>query len=183
MKTFGYRFDYSFDDYEWIINNFKFNRYKQEDIIFDMLIDGFTCEQIGEQTGLSERTIQRRRRDLHNRIDFNLKRRDAQKDKSILLGVTPLREKDTYCVYILTFPNHKMYIGHSSDPVKRWGNGNGYCEHKEMYNDIIRYGWENIIKTIVYRNLTYKEAAAIETQLILLYNTISPKYGYNRRSK
>ena len=34
-----------------------------------------------------------------------------------------------YCVYILTSPDEKIYIGYcSGNPIKRWQNGKGYRE-------------------------------------------------------
>ena len=36
--------------------------------------------------------------------------------------------ENTYCVYIHTAPNGKMYIGQTSQkPEARWNNGRGYC--------------------------------------------------------
>jgi len=38
---------------------------KQEKKILELLVKGYTCEQIAEIIGYSERTIQRRRKDIY----------------------------------------------------------------------------------------------------------------------
>ena len=47
-----------------------------------------------------------------------------------------------------------------------------------MWNDIIKYGWNNIQHEIIKDNLTKKEALKLERRLIEEENSI--KNGYNR---
>lgn len=86
-----------------------------------------------------------------------------------------------YSVYIHTAPNNKKYVGITSRPVhRRWDNGNGYRYQTLFYRAIIKYGWDNIDHTIVAQGLTKDEAIALEVQLIDLYSTTNPKFGYNQ---
>ena len=86
-----------------------------------------------------------------------------------------------YCVYLHTFPNGKVYVGTTCrKPKYRWNNGNGYANRqRKMYNAIQKYGWQNVKHEILYDNLTKKEAAQKEIELIALYNSTNDKYGYN----
>lgn len=90
-----------------------------------------------------------------------------------------LTEKN-YIVYMHYFPNKKRYIGITRRGAKkRWGkNGNGY-KGQVVYNAIKKYGWNNILHLIPYRNLTEEEAKAKEIELIAKYKTNDIKYGYN----
>ena len=55
--------------------------------------------------------------------------------------------ENKFSVYILKFPNNKVYIGQTKNIKIRWeGNGSRYKGNKEMFNDILKYGWENIKK-------------------------------------
>lgn len=56
--------------------------------------------------------------------------------------------------------------------------GKGYENNSEMWNDIIKYGWNNIQHEIIKDNLTKKEALKLERRLIEEENSI--KNGYNR---
>ena len=90
-------------------------------------------------------------------------------------------ETNLYKVYLLTFPNEKVYVGITSQDEKtRWNNGEGYIENQVMYNDILKYGWINIKKNILYRDLTFEEAREKEKELIINYKSHLRKYGYNR---
>lgn len=86
-----------------------------------------------------------------------------------------------YSVYIHTFPNDKKYIGITrTNPLRRWGhNGNGYRHQLRLYNAICKYGWNNIEHTILYYDLSKKQAEEKEIELISLYKTTNNKYGYN----
>lgn len=93
-----------------------------------------------------------------------------------------LLDKKTYCVYYHLLPNNKYYIGMCKNPEKRWKNGYGYRENKELNEDILKYGWKKIKHKIVYTTEDEKEAFKMEAYLIYLYNSANPKYGYNKRS-
>lgn len=86
-----------------------------------------------------------------------------------------------YYVYKLTAPNNKCYIGMTSrNPKKRWNSGCGYKYNKELWNDIVNYGWYNFIREVVMKTENEDEAHEKEIDLILLYDATNPKYGYNK---
>lgn len=86
----------------------------------------------------------------------------------------------SYSVYKHTFPNSKIYIGITfRNPKVRWGNGNNYSNNKYMANAIKKYGWDNISHEILFTNLTQEQAEKIEIELIKLYKSNNPQYGYN----
>lgn len=88
---------------------------------------------------------------------------------------------DSYCVYIHTFPNGKVYVGITGDPPhRRWkSNGYGYHSQKLIYNAIKKYGWDNIEHEIVASNLTKDEACNFEIILIRAFNSTDHRFGYN----
>lgn len=76
--------------------------------------------------------------------------------------------------------NNKRYIGITSlKPEKRWGyQGNGYKDCPKFWNAIVKYSWDGFIHEILYSNLTRDEAAQMEIELIIQFDTI--KNGYNQ---
>lgn len=85
-----------------------------------------------------------------------------------------------YTVYKLTSPSEKVYIGITSQPIKkRWKNGNGYKRCPAMNKAITKYGWENFTKEILLENTTESEAKSLETLLIKVHMSNDSKYGYN----
>lgn len=85
-----------------------------------------------------------------------------------------------YTVYRLTSPSNKVYIGITSQPIKkRWRNGIGYKNCTLMNKAINKYGWENFKKEILLENTTESEAKALETLLIKICQSNNPDYGYN----
>lgn len=87
---------------------------------------------------------------------------------------------DTYCVYIHTSPSNKAYIGITCQkPEHRWNNGNGYKQHRYLYQAIKKHGWENFKHEIFADGLTEEQACHIETLLINLFQTTDRRYGYN----
>ena len=88
-----------------------------------------------------------------------------------------------YCVYKLTVPNGKIYIGATGQkPEERWQNGHGYIHNERLFDDIILYGWLNIEKEILYSNLTKEEAANIEARMIWEYQSYKIRRGYNKNA-
>lgn len=87
----------------------------------------------------------------------------------------------TYCVYIHTFPNGKVYVGITGDPPhRRWkSDGYGYHSQRLIYNAIKKYGWDNIEHEIVASNLTKEEACNFEMLLIRAFNSTDHRFGYN----
>ena len=157
----------SFNKYQYnlIMNNMPFNIRKQERIIFEMDNKGFTIKEIADQLNVSKRTISYRKKELLKKINFYLS------EKELL--------QETYCVYIHIFPNNKVYIGMTSDIKRRWDNGLGYQENENMFNDILKYGWDNIEHKILKDNLSYAEAIKLENEKIIEYNSYNKKCGYN----
>ena len=85
----------------------------------------------------------------------------------------------TGCIYRIIAPNGKSYIGQAVDYVRRMRR------HKKM-NDgcplikkaIKKYGWENMKKTILARNMTKEQMDREESNLIKIYDTFGEN-GYN----
>ena len=75
--------------------------------------------------------------------------------------------------------NGKVYIGITSQDVKRrWQNGAGYYG-TYFYNAINKYGWDGFEHEILLENLTEKEACIAEKKLISRYKSNQHEYGYN----
>lgn len=88
----------------------------------------------------------------------------------------------TFIVYEhINKTNGKRYIGITSkDAVKRWGmNGSQYRSNKHFYNAIQKYGWDGFEHNILFDGLTMEDASLKEIELISLYNSSNPSYGYN----
>lgn len=85
-----------------------------------------------------------------------------------------------FYVYVHTVPNGKIYVGATKDPVKRWGNGEGYISNKAFYDDIKNYGWKNIKHEIVASYDNNQDALKLEAVLIALLHSEHPDRGYNQ---
>lgn len=86
--------------------------------------------------------------------------------------------KNTWSVYQHVFPDGKKYIGCTGEaPEKRWKYGSGYAGQPEVYQAVIKYGWNHIKHEIVKDELSESEAKTLERQLIereeprMLYNS------------
>ena len=91
-----------------------------------------------------------------------------------------------YSIYKHTTPDGKVYIGQTSrKPEYRWNSGKGYTrkKHKEFYEAILTYGWDNISHEILETVKTSQEAKNRESYYIFLYNSGNPNYGYNIHKK
>lgn len=88
---------------------------------------------------------------------------------------------DSYCVYIHTFPNGKVYVGITcTAPERRWrADGSGYRKQPVIYHAIKKYGWENVNHEIVASNLTKDEACKFEMLLIDKLKSNQHEFGYN----
>lgn len=85
-----------------------------------------------------------------------------------------------YSVYKHTCPNGKIYIGITSlEPEQRWNKGRGYSNNYHFFNAIIKYGWDNILHSVLHRGLAQRDAQIMEAQLIAQYHSDNPQYGYN----
>ena len=87
-----------------------------------------------------------------------------------------------FCVYQLTSPEGKVYIGLAEKPVeKRWQNGYGYRGNKTLYADIKKFGWDKFRHEIVEDSLTREQAELLEAQMIRDALSFDPKLCYNRK--
>lgn len=96
---------------------------------------------------------------------------------------TDEQHNDLYCVYKhINIFNGKVYIGITcQDPKVRWSSGHGYRKNKYFWRSIQKYGWnEGFSHEVLYEDLTYEEACQKEIDLISMYNSTNPTYGYNR---
>ena len=85
-----------------------------------------------------------------------------------------------YCVYCLTLPNGKKYIGQTGRKAEeRWCCGYGYRDNPVLFEDIMKFGWDNVDKKILSIVSTREEALSMEKAFINNYNTLEPN-GYNR---
>lgn len=78
-------------------------------------------------------------------------------------------------------PNGKVYIGTTKQEklYKRWDYGQGYVSNKPFYEDILKYGWNNIKQEVVEEVETLAEAHIKEREYILQHNSNNPEFGYN----
>ena len=86
---------------------------------------------------------------------------------------------ENYTVYMHRFPNGKVYIGMTSKkPEDRWERGSGY-RTQNVFKAILKYGWDNIEHIVLFDALSKDDAEKKEIELIKLYQSSNPKYGYN----
>ena len=87
-----------------------------------------------------------------------------------------------YSIYKHTVPNGKVYIGATCQNVKsRWGvNGSNYKSNPLFYDDIQKYGWDNIKHEVLHTVFTREDAYFLEKEEIKNHNSMNPDYGYNR---
>ena len=93
-----------------------------------------------------------------------------------------------YTVYMHLFPDDRLYIGITSQPVeKRWKeNGRGYKRRPrgkgytqpKMAHAINKFGWDNIKHHILFEGLEKEEAEDWERYLICFFDSI--ENGYNK---
>jgi hypothetical protein len=88
-----------------------------------------------------------------------------------------------YTVYKHIFSDGKIYIGITTRSVyDRWSNGKGYRHRPDIMSAILKEGWNNIKHEIICEGLNKEEAEAKEKEMIALYKSDDPEYGYNIRS-
>jgi group I intron endonuclease len=91
-----------------------------------------------------------------------------------------------YCVYCITFPNNKKYIGKTYNIEKRkkdhkYETNNGST--KRVHNAIRKYGYDNLSWEILVDGVdTNIEINDIERYYISFYNTNNIEHGYNMTS-
>jgi group I intron endonuclease len=112
-----------------------------------------------------------------NRFEYSYSTTFKNKNGVIIIA----KNEGSWTVYIhINKINNKKYIGITSQTVyERWRtNGTGY-KSQVFYNAIKKYGWENFEHTILYEQLSKKEAENKEIELIAKYKSNNKKYGYN----
>lgn len=67
LKLMQYTYVYEPELYNYILASNILNKSKKEDKIIKKLVNGYTCKEIGESLGYSERTIQNRRKDIYEK--------------------------------------------------------------------------------------------------------------------
>ena len=92
-------------------------------------------------------------------------------------------EENKYIVYKHTSPSGKVYIGMTKQSANgRWKNGLGYKSSPHFWNAIQKYGWENFEHEILFEGLLRDEACAKEKELIALFKSLDPLFGYNQKT-
>lgn len=90
-------------------------------------------------------------------------------------------EERNHCIYMITSPSGKSYIGQTNNYDRRMSeHKGGYCKKSLVWVFVNKYGWDNLTKEILHKNLTLAEANLLEAEEILTRNTITPN-GYNLR--
>ena len=89
-------------------------------------------------------------------------------------------------IYLLTFPNSKIYIGQSIDIEKRFKqhiNDSNLKKIRYVVSKAIKkYGWDNIKKDIIIsgENLSREQLNGFEVFWIATYNSNDRYIGYNK---
>lgn len=78
-----------------------------------------------------------------------------------------MMDEKEWLVYKHTFPNGRVYYGITSrEENERWKNGFGYRQNSEMFDAIVKYGWDNIKHEIITDGLSETQAKQIEKAFI-----------------
>lgn len=87
---------------------------------------------------------------------------------------------DSFCVYVLTFPNGKRYVGQTCQkPERRWAGGKGYSEQQPVRAAIEHFGWDNVLHEVFRDHLSHAEADDLEKLLIKTFSCDDIAFGYN----
>jgi group I intron endonuclease len=90
-------------------------------------------------------------------------------------------EERLHCIYMITSPNGKSYVGQTMNFEKRMREHNKTTSGCLAIRDaILKYGFENMKVEILLKNLTIDEANKYEEFYIKEHGTLSPN-GYNLR--
>lgn len=139
---------------------------QRQERIFEELISGTPMRDLAEMLDCCQRTI-----------DYDI--------KNIKKKVEEYRNdniKNYFYVYLHTFPNGKKYVGVTENIIKRWGkDGIPYSRNIKMYEDIIKYGWDNIIHETLIKTESEVDARNLEKRLIELLDLTNDNNGYNKR--
>jgi len=87
----------------------------------------------------------------------------------------------TFTLYMMTFPDKKVYIGITSQNLsRRFGYKGSAYKMQPVYEAIQKFGWDNIKKEVIEENLSVEEAKKKEQEYIELYQS---KNGVYNKSK
>lgn len=153
-----YNFQMSKKKKEEILENVIFST--EEKDVFEKLTMGMKRNELPSIIGVSQRTIARIVKRISEKII------NYENSESI-----------SYKVYVHKFPNGRKYVGVCQCCEDRWANGNGYAYNKKMYDDIKKYGWDNIEHKVLYETTNSNVAYSIERILIDELELV--KNGYN----
>jgi group I intron endonuclease len=87
---------------------------------------------------------------------------------------------DTHCIYKLTSPNGKIYIGQTNNFENRM-NGHKNASKKiknKLYKSVSKYGWDSFKKEILCEVIGKDTANKLEEEFIQAYNSYN-KNGLN----
>jgi group I intron endonuclease len=91
-----------------------------------------------------------------------------------------------FCVYKITnIINGKNYIGQSNDPRVRW-NSHKYHSRNDgkknyhLYASMNKYGIQNFLFDVIAQAPTADLLNFLENDLIIQYDALNSKYGYNK---
>lgn len=96
-----------------------------------------------------------------------------------------------FYIYKHLFPNNKIYIGVTSRSLaQRWRNGKAYLlknkkgcfNQPRIANAILKYGWNNIIHSVIAVAETKELAEELEKKYIAFYSSDDIQFGYNIQS-
>ena len=92
----------------------------------------------------------------------------------------------SYIIYKLTSPSGGVYIGQTSRTIEERAGKNGYqyiVHKKNKYKQnliaeaILKYGWDNFTKEVLYQGLTKNEANILEIETINYYRKKTECYN------
>lgn len=86
-----------------------------------------------------------------------------------------------YKIYKYTFPNGKIYVGKTKTSIEQRAGSNGcrYGDNTLVGRAIRKYGWINVLKEVVFDDLTEREANKKERELIKKLGSTNRSVGYN----
>ena len=88
-------------------------------------------------------------------------------------------ENKTYTVYMHKFPDGKIYVGMTCQPLsQRWRGGSGYS-NSYVHTAIKKFGWDNVKHYILFTGLDRESAKFVESYYINTRHAYLPEYGYN----
>ena len=98
-------------------------------------------------------------------------------------GVNNLQQfQGLHVVYLIVFPNNKMYCGYSSNISQRWNHGiSAYKSCNLVYRAFQKYGWDNedIKKYIIFSSGNKQQALNKEKETIEKLDLLNHEKGYN----